>query len=355
MLQRAGLGAIAAVAAAALGLGCRAMGIGNADEPVAARIGSDVITVSELDETIKEDLFKRETRDRNPAKLHEVRSHAVQAPVARRVVEDAAKKQDQTSEAFLEAEFAKLPPVTDAEVQAFYDQNAAQMRGAPLETVAPRVKAHLENEARRKVVETLVASADVKIELMQPRVELRPGGPALGPDDARVTIVEFSDFQCPYCQRAEPVLKEIAARYPKDVRIVYRHLPLDALHPRARPSAEAAACAADGNKFWEFHDQLFANTRALGDDDLRRYAAAVGLEPKSFDECVRTRKHAATVEADAQEAKQIGVTGTPAFVVNGIMLFGFQTADSLDAVIQEELSAKPEPATANAEEVPAGS
>jgi protein-disulfide isomerase len=162
--------------------------------------------------------------------------------------------------------------------------------------------------------------------------------------------VEFSDFQCPFCQRADPVLKEIEARYPKDVRIVYRHLPLDSLHPRARASAEAAACAADGNKFWEFHDQLFANTRALGDEDLRKYAAAVGLEPTSFDECVRTRKHAATVEADAQEARRIGVTGTPAFVVNGIVIFGFQTADALDALIREELGAGAGPATASAQD-----
>jgi protein-disulfide isomerase len=212
--------------------------------------------------------------------------------------------------------------------------------------MSPRVKAHLENDAKRKAVEAIVASAHAEIELERPRVELRPGGPARGPDDARVTIVEFSDFQCPYCQRATPVLQEIATRYPRDVRIVYRHLPLDSLHPRARASAEASACAADANKFWEFHDQLFANSRALSDEDLRKYAATVGIDAASFDECVRTRKHAAAVEADVQEARRIGVTGTPAFVVNGILMFGLQSADSLDAVIKDELSAKAETATA---------
>jgi protein-disulfide isomerase len=341
MLQSAGLRAIAAVAAAAFGLGCKAMGTSGGDEgPIAARVGDEVITVAELDETIKEDLFKQKTGDRNPSKLHDVRAQAIQALVAKRAIERAAEKQGLTADAFLEAEFEKLPPVTDAEVQAFYDQNAAQMGGAPLDAVAPRIKSHLENDARRKAVEAVVASADTKIELVRPRVDLRPGGPAKGPDDARVTIVEFSDFQCPYCQRATPVLKEIEARYPKDVRIVYRHLPLDSLHPRARPSAEAAACAADGNKFWEFHDQLFANSRALGDEDLRKYAATVGLDAASFDECVRTRKYAAAVEEDVQEARRIGVTGTPAFVVNGIVMYGLQSADSLDAVIREELSAK---------------
>jgi protein-disulfide isomerase len=149
--------------------------------------------------------------------------------------------------------------------------------------------------------------------------------------------VEFSDFQCPFCQRAKPVLDEIATRHPKDVRIVYRNLPLDSLHPRARPSAEAAACAAEGNKFWEYHDKLFANNRALGDEELRKYAAEVGLDAKVFDECVKTHKHAGAVEEDVQEAKKIGITGTPAFVVNGIVMTGLQTADALDVVIKEEL------------------
>ena len=92
------------------------------------------------------------------------------------------------------------------------------------------------------------------------------------------------------------MLDEIATRYPKDVRIVYRHLPLDGLHPRARASAEAAACAEDGNKFWEYHDKLFANNRALGDEELRKYAAEVGLDAAAFDQCVKTRKYASAVE-----------------------------------------------------------
>ena len=98
------------------------------------------------------------------------------------------------------------------------------------------------------------------------------------------------------------------------MRIVYRHLPLDSLHPRARASAEAAACAEEGNKFWEYHDRLFANNRALADADLRKYAVEVGLDTAAFDECVRTRRHQAAVEADVQEAKKLGITGTPAFV-----------------------------------------
>jgi len=326
---------LAAVVAGGLWLGCGSLGLGGAaDEPVAARIGDEVVTVAELDASIRDELFKRETAG---AKLYQVRSQALKALVTRRALEQLAAQRGLTADALVEAEFAKLPPVTDAEIQTFHAQNAAQLRGATLEQIGPRIRSHLENEAKRVAVDAIVASANVSIELERPRVELRAGGPARGPDDARVTIVEFSDFQCPFCQRATPVLEEIEGRYPKDVRIVYRHLPLDSIHPRARASAEAAACAAEGNKFWEYHDRLFANTRALADEDLRRYAAEVGLEPQSFDECFRTRRYASAVADDVQEAQRIGVTGTPAFVVNGIVLTGLQTTEAIDAVVREEL------------------
>jgi predicted DsbA family dithiol-disulfide isomerase len=308
----------------AFGLGCGTLGIGKKSEPVAARVGDEVITVAELDEAIK-------------MKLYDVRSEELKRIVADRALEVEAKKRNLTVDAMLDEEFKKLPPVTEADIKAFYDKNAAQMQNTPLEAISPRIRSHLESEAKHGAYEAIIARANTKIELERPRVALRPGGPSRGPADAKVTIVEFSDFQCPFCQRAKPVLDEIVTRHPNDVRIVYRNLPLDSLHPRARASAEAAACAADGNKFWEYHDKLFANNRALGDPELRKYAEEVGLDKAAFEECVTSRKHASAVEADVEEAKKIGITGTPAFVVNGILMTGLQTADALDELIQEEL------------------
>jgi protein-disulfide isomerase len=332
------LGLLAALGAGALG--CSALGLGKS-EPIAARVGGEVITVAELDEQIKADLWKRETGDSNPARVYELRTAAAKSLVAQRALDAEAKKRGVTTEAMLDEEFKKLPAVDDATVKDFYEKNSAQLQGAPYDAVAPRIRSHLEGEGKRKVIEAMVAKADPHIDLERPRVELRPGGPSRGPADAKVTVVEFSDFQCPFCQRAKPVLDEIAKRHPNDVRIVYRHMPLDALHPRARASAEASACADEGNKFWEYHDKLFANNRALGEPELRKYAAEVGLDAKAFDECLTTRRHKDAVEADAAEARKIGITGTPAFVVNGIMMFGLQTPDSLDEVIREELGAAP--------------
>jgi len=324
-------------AIAAFALGCGMLGSGQGNDPVAARVGDDVITVSELDSEIKEDLWNRETGDSNPSRIYDLRARAAKQLVAKRAVEQAAKKRGLTAEELVEAETKALPPISDEEVKKFYDENAARLPGMTLEEISPRIRSHLEEEAKRQVVDSIIAKADTKIELTRPRVELRPGGPSRGPADAKVTIVEFSDFQCPFCQRAKPVLDEVEKRHPKDVRIVYRHLPLDSLHPRARASAEAASCAADGNKFWEYHDKLFANNRALSDEELRKYAAEVGLEAAAFDECVKSRKHASAVEADVEEAKKLGITGTPAFVVNGIVMTGLQTPDALDVVIKEEL------------------
>jgi predicted DsbA family dithiol-disulfide isomerase len=336
MLRTIARGSLAALAVAALG--CGSLGLGKSGpDPAAARIGKEVITVSELDAQIKDDLWKRETGDGNPARVYELRSAAAKSLVARRALDAEAKRRGLTTEALLDEEYKKLPPVDDAAVKSFYDQNAAQLQGAPLDAIAPRIKQHLEGEAKRQAIDALLAKADTQVLLERPRVEVRPGGQSRGPADARVTVVEFSDFQCPFCQRAKPVLDEIATRHPNDVRIVYRNLPLDALHPRARASAEAAACAAEGNKFWEYHDKLFANNRALGDEDLRKYAKEVGLDAKAFDECVKARRHKDEIDADVEEARKIGITGTPAFVVNGIMMFGLQTADSLDTVIREEL------------------
>jgi protein-disulfide isomerase len=325
------LATVSLAALAAFALGCASAGLGK-DEPVAARVGDEVITVAELDESIK-------------VQLYDLRSKALKSQLSQRALEAEAKKRNLTVEAMLNEEFQKLPPVDDAAVKDFYEKNKDRARGAPLEAVAPQIKSLLEGEAKRQAVDAIIAKTETTIVLERPRVQVGTTGPARGPADARVTIVEFSDFQCPFCARAKPVLDEVEKRHPKDVRIVYRHLPLDSIHPRARPSAEASACAAESNKFWEYHDRLFANNKALSDADLRKYASEVGLDAAAFDECLKSGRQKAAVDADVQEAQRLGITGTPAFVVNGILMSGYKSADEFDALIREELGAQ---ATASA-------
>ena len=153
-----------------------------------------------------------------------------------------------------------------------------------------------------------------------------------------MTLVEFSDFQCPYCKRAQATLKQIIERYPGKVRHLFRDFPLESLHPEARRAAEAARCAQDQGKFWEYHDVLFANSPSLATDDLRRYAEQVGLEVPTFERCVSTGVHRATVQRDLEEGIRLGVNGTPAFFVNGRALHGAQPLEAFARVIEEELS-----------------
>jgi protein-disulfide isomerase len=169
-------------------------------------------------------------------------------------------------------------------------------------------------------------------------------GPSLGPAGAPVTIVEFSDFQCPYCARAGGIAKEIQQRYPSQVHFVYRHLPLERIHPNARGAAEASACADAQGRFWDFHDKLFANQRALGAEDLQRYAKELGLDAAAFNQCVKERKFQAQVDRDladaaaaAEGAGKAGL-GTPSFFVNGILISGAKPPEEFYRLIDAELA-----------------
>jgi protein-disulfide isomerase len=157
-----------------------------------------------------------------------------------------------------------------------------------------------------------------------------------GNNDAWVTIVEASDFQCPFCSRVLPTLKEIEDKYGNDVRVVFKHNPLP-FHNRALPAAMAAECALEQNKFWPMYDQLFANQRALEDADLEGYAKKVGLNTSKWKDCYTSNKYKEKIESDQKAANQLGARGTPAFFINGRFLSGAQPFASFQAIIDEEL------------------
>jgi protein-disulfide isomerase len=164
--------------------------------------------------------------------------------------------------------------------------------------------------------------------------------PAWGPADARVTIVEYSDFQCPYCKIFnDNTYGRLRQQYGNQVRFVFRDFPLDSIHPQARPAAEAAQCAHEQGKFWEYHDIIFANQQALQPSDLKRYARQLDLDGAQFDDCVDTRKYQASVEADLQDGFRRSVTGTPTFFINGQVLVGAQPFEEFEARIASILQA----------------
>jgi Na+:H+ antiporter, NhaA family len=159
-----------------------------------------------------------------------------------------------------------------------------------------------------------------------------------GPDDAPVTLVEYGDFQCPYCGEAYPVVNELRARFGDQLRFVFRHMPLSDLHPRAPFAAEAAEAAAAQDRFWEMHDRLFEHRHELEDSDLRAHAEAVGVaDAERFDAELRDHAHAARVEEDYRSGAESGVPSTPRFFVNGLIHLGSASYAELGEAIDAEL------------------
>jgi protein-disulfide isomerase len=157
---------------------------------------------------------------------------------------------------------------------------------------------------------------------------------ALGPVDAPVTLIEYGDFECPYCGAAHPALRELRRRMGDGLRFAFRHLPVVERHPHAQEAAEAAEAAGEQGRFWEMHDLLFENQRALAPDDLRGHARDLGLDLERFDAALADHRHRARVERDVESAARSGVGGTPAFFLDGERYEGFYDAESLEDAVR---------------------
>lgn len=314
------------------------------DATPALRIGDETVTLGELDAWIKDQLFQQETQNGEAAKLYEARAQGAENLIAQRLLEAEAKRLGQDADSLLEAEARKRTNVPDAEVQRFYDEHKASFGERPVEEVKTQVRDHLERrrapEAAREYVDSLREAAQVAVLLERPRTPVEAIGPARGPADAPVTIVEFSDYQCPFCRRAEPTVKEVLARYEGKVRFVFRHFPLDRIHPQARSASEAAACADQQGKFWEYHDGLFAENAQFDRPGLDALAEKSGLDAAAFKACMDEGRTKDLVQKDLEAGTEAGVSGTPAFFINGIPLRGALPAAEFQRVIDEELAAK---------------
>lgn len=161
--------------------------------------------------------------------------------------------------------------------------------------------------------------------------------PRIGPQNTAVTVIEFSDYQCPYCGRAETAIKQIISNYGNSVKFVYRDFPLS-FHQFAQKAAEASECADEQGKFWQYHDKLFDNQQALDTPDLKQYAKDIGLDSIKFNECLDNSRMAPEVRKDIEDGQMYGVTGTPTFFINGIELVGAQPYSAFEQIINQELN-----------------
>lgn len=198
----------------------------------------------------------------------------------------------------------------------------------------------MENGASKKVAvatpQPTGSVAGAALNTGKVEVAVTPNDLVKGNPQAKVTIIEFSDFQCPFCGRAEPTLKQIFETYGDQVKLVYKNYPLP-FHEYAQDAAIAALCAKDQGKFWEYHDTLFENQESLKITDLKKYASDLGLKTQDFNTCLDNKKYKDWVQVDMTEGNRVGVSGTPTFFINGRLLSGAQPFENFQAMIEEEL------------------
>ena len=274
-------------------------------------------------------------------KAYQTRIAAIRTAIAARLLDIEAQRQGLDVEEMMETQvFVDIAAPTDLEVDAFYNAQKTRIR-QPLEDVRPQVEALLlrirQQEATTKFVEKLRETSNVKILVDPPRLKVDlTAAPMQGPSEAPVTIVEISDFQCPFCRRVQGTLGELQQKYGDQVRWSFKDLPLVSIHPDAQRAAEAARCAGDQGKFWEYRQAMFA-TSNINSDLHPKTADELGLNRDSFDECLDSQKYAEAVESDSAEAQSLGISGTPAFLINGILLSGAVPLESFIEVIDREL------------------
>jgi protein-disulfide isomerase len=302
-------------------------------QTVVAMIGKEAITMGDLDKAAGRELF-------------ELREKTLEGLITERVIKAAAQKAGSDDDTFLRKQVeAKVPTITEEEAKKWFEENKARLPPQMASQEFDAVKAQLipgvtnlkRREAMGTIIEGLRKSAGVVVMLRAPKVNVAAEGPSKGPANAKVTIVEFSDFQCPFCSRAKKTVDEVMAKYDGKVRLVFRDFPLD-FHDKAQKASEAGQCANDQGKFWAMHDWMFDNQSTIDVEQLKGAAKTLGLDSAKFDECLTSGKHAALVKKNMKAGQDAGVRGTPAFFINGSFLNGAQPFEKFQAEIDRALA-----------------
>jgi protein-disulfide isomerase len=309
-----------------------------------ARIGGQTITARELDESVKKELAQLDQQYQE--QRYQLRKQGLENMLRRRAFETKAKALNLSAEDLVNKEIAdKIPNPSDEEIRALYERaKAGGQQLPPFDQVKPDIARFIKSQkgqgALVEYYEGLKKEQNIEMLLPPyeaPKVAVEATGPSKGPSSAPITIVEFSDFECPYCVKAEPTVKALLAKYPDKIRLVYRDFPLP-MHARAPKAAEAAHCAGDQGKYWEMHEKLFANAQKLEVADLKAHAREIqGIDGAKFDRCLDSSEKAQLVEKNKKAGEEAGVNGTPAFFINGRLISGAQPLEAFTAIVDQEL------------------
>jgi protein-disulfide isomerase len=306
-------------------------------QQVVATVDGVTISAEELEAAAEGQLQKIQ------AQIYQVKKRTLDGLVEGKLLEKAAKEKGVSVEAYVaENVDAKVSPPTDEEIQAFYDSQKGRIR-APLEQVKGKISEHLMQTQKvaksREIIARLKKNADVKVMLEPPRTEVSLDGVAYtsGDKEAKVVLIEFSDYECPYSKRAQPTVRKVMEEYKGEIRYAFFDYPLP-FHKKAMKAHEAARCAGEQGKYAEYSAKVFDNQQNLGVEELKKYAKDLGLDTSAFNSCLDTGKTAESVKQSVQKGSGVGVSGTPAFFVNGVMISGAQPFESFQEIIRAELS-----------------
>lgn len=308
-------------------------------EGLVASVGEEKISEKEFLKGIEADLYEAEM------KVYEIKFARLQSMMLEKFMNKDPNKKNLSNDEFLAKYIAKEVKVSDKDIQKFIAE-----RQIPKEQINPeitdRIKQYIEMEQKKVAVEKWLAEqvnkSKVEVYIKKPA---RPvfdvntaNAPTKGNGDAKVTIVEYSDFQCPFCSKASKTIADLEKKYGSKIRIVFKNYPLP-FHSQAKLAAEAALCANDQDKklFWKMHDSMFADQTKLDRDNLIKTAKAAGVKEDAFVKCLDGHTNLAKIDADMKEGQDLAIKSTPTFYINGKLLSGALPIETFSEVIDEEL------------------
>ena len=306
-----------------------------ADGPVAT-VGSATIDRATLEKHVKAKMIEIDNE------RYEALKDGLDELISEELMKQEAAARKITPEALMKAEvIEKVTAPTDEQIKKVYEENKEAMQNAPLDSVKTKIVDYLKSQggaARQQAfVDELKKKYPTKVSLKAPVIDVGTGGrPVLGPATAPITIIEFSDYECPFCKRAEPAMEQVLSTYKDKVKFVYRHYPLP-FHQQARPASEAALCANAQGKFWEYHKKVMASA-SLTEDTLKQIGKDVGVDAAKFDTCLKNKEFTKDIDKDLEDGQAVGVNGTPAFFINGRMLSGAQPFEKFKETIDAALA-----------------
>jgi protein-disulfide isomerase len=334
--------AVPAVAlAAAMLAGCRPSAAARSERstsPVVARVAGKDITLAEVDFRAAGRLAQARQDE------YEARVSAARALITEQLIAAEARKRNMSSEMYVENEVdEKVPDPSPKDLEGAYEANKARFAGQAKEkalaTIAKLLKERWRSERDADFRRELLDQAGVKIDLVAPRQETNSlaDAPSEGPAKARVTLVEFTDYQCPYCRRAEETVSTLLQDYKTKVRFVHADFPLS-FHDRAMIAARASHCAGEQGKFFTYRHELLMDPGTLSDADLKSRAGTVGLDEKTFSSCLESDRHDAAIRAMADQGERFGVNATPTFFINGRKVTGMPKVEEFKRILDEEIA-----------------